>query len=138
MSSMPTVNLGGAVIIPEANNTPLILTAPAGSTTTGLTFHTAAGTNYQVPVDTKFVILGVFINYQSTTKTITVFQSDAADGTTGEVDKFVFFAINDQTDDYIPVLDFPSVAASKFVNYKTSEATNSPTPTIVIGYEVAV
>lgn len=140
MSSMPAANFGAVTIILEANNTPLLLTTTSSAITTGLTYHTAAGVDYQVPADTKFVILGVFLKAGTATKTLSIYQSDAADGVVGEVDKFVSVALGITVDEghWVPVPDFPEIAASKFCNFKTSDGTNTGTPIYVIGYEVAV
>lgn len=94
------------------------------------------GADYQVTAAKTFYCVGLLVLGNSGIGTFTLSQCDAADSATGEVVKIVHTAPADVTVRYwLPTPHLPSFAATKFVNIKTSNATN-PTKVVVYGYEV--
>lgn len=128
---------GLVYVIDTATDTLKTLRNTSTLTTTGLTLHDLeTNADYQVPAGKTFTILGFEYSTSNTSRTISVFQADAADGTTGEVDKLVFTTAIDvvyRIRQASP--DLPVVAAEKYVNVKVNNVTSTPAFDYVVGVE---
>ncbi len=121
----------------------LICITNEAMSTTGTTFHkVTTNTDKQVTSGKKFVILGCYVRIGTISRIITIFQSDAADGTTGEVTKMIFLVGKSLGDDdfEISIGSEDSVgreiSSLKYINMKVNSATNAPKHVILYGYEV--
>ena len=126
-------------LLDSSTDTPKLLTMPAALTTTGLSLE-VAGVDYTVTAGKTFYMLGYLITSSANGYTLSIYQSTAADGTTGEVDKVVtIIPISAALGSYtiwIPTPDRPSITAAKYVNAKVSSiAGGSNFLMSVIGYE---
>ncbi len=113
----------------------IILTAPSTSIATGLTYHdTRDNTDYKSPSTKKFYILGIHYVKGTSTRTISIYQGSDVDGTAGEADKLVYL---DNIQDNMDFFFFHkvSIGLSKYLNFKTDNASGTGTPTTIYGYE---
>lgn len=103
--------------------------------TTGLTLHDGT-TNYQVPTAKVLTLLGMYFTSGDTASTFTLYSSTAADGTTGEVDKFATgFAANINVNvlTYLPITG--TLAADLFLTAKVANTQIAACKVTVIAVE---
>jgi len=104
-------------------------------TTTGLSMEDING-NYQVPTGKQYVIKSIGINGNAAaSRTITLFQSDIADGSTNPVNKFIFAPSTVADTQWLATPDNPFFLADKYVNQKTSNTTSTPWIALLYGIE---
>jgi len=129
-----SVKLGGQTFVFDATTMIVKTLFETTLTTTGISFHDETGGNYQVPTGKKFIALEYFTSICDTAKTLTLYSSTAADGTTGEVDKLFLNYENDAPTDTFNINI--SFAADLFVTAKVSTANGTEPAPVVVGIEM--
>jgi len=131
------VELGGQKFIWDASTMIVKTLTKAITLTTGLSFEDETGADYQVPTGKKFIALEIIGSPEvDTAKIVTLYSSTAADGTTGESDKFLFTyasAIPSFVGTFNVNLNF---AADLFVTAKLSTATGTDPSWVIVGIEM--
>ncbi len=109
--------------------------------TTGTSWHdTTDGVVYTVPTGKKYIPIGMKIAAEvNIYRVITLFYADNLNGTTNKVDLALVHLYTRWSSSYIdipfPNLANPSAPAGKYINCTTDNATNTQTPTLLLGYE---
>ncbi len=87
--------------------------------------HDQSGTNYTVPANKKFLPLGYIAYGGASSRVLTIVQSDDADASTNPVDIHASILGTSTTASYHACLLGLTIATTKYVNVKTSNATGT-------------
>jgi len=115
------ISCGGLNVPVPADETIKVLHQPTILTTVGQSYHDSSDVNYQVPTGKKYKIYGVLMINNTSNKTITIEQSDAADTSTNGVQKAKWFFIGGGGSAELAISP-ATVLADKYINAKISNA----------------
>ena len=124
VSEMVKVEIGGVTYVVEDTDIVKYLSTNEQQSVTPISFKDA-GVDYQVPAGKTFQILGLaHVGNTAAGHVVTIFQADAADSNTGQVNKA--FGGTLATGDYIeyPTPNRPTIAAEKYINADSSNSSS--------------
>jgi len=131
------VELGGQKFIWDASTMIVKTLTKQILLTTGLSFEDETGVDYQVPTGKKFIALEIKGTPQiDTGKGVTLYSSTAADGTTGESDKFIF-VYPAALDAFVGTFNVNLIfAADLFITAKVASASGTEPVWVIVGIEM--
>ncbi len=105
--------------------------------TTGITLHQSiSNTDYQIPSDKYFHILGFWYVASASSRTIIIQESDSADADSNTADRITFKSLaNDGIIVFYATHNGTPFQYSKYINIKSSNASANPKILAVVGYE---